>query len=58
MLINVVDGDLEELGDIEQAVAHEEAEVAPYLCQQGQLCVADELSGHLKNNSQQHLGDK
>ena len=58
MVIVVADGDLEELGDIEEAVAHEEAEVATYLCQQGQLSVTDELSRHLQNYSQEGLGDK
>ena len=49
---DVADADLEELGDIEEAVAHEEAEVASYFRQQGQLRVTDELSGHLQNDNQ------
>ena len=38
---------LKQLGDVEKAVPHEETEIASNLCEQRELCVADEFRCHL-----------
>ena len=45
---------LKQLGNVEEAVAHEEAEIAPDLGEQGQLGVADKLRGHLNTEVLHH----